>query len=117
MTSFLIQLLDRLRQLGSRDTDQGCVESGQNLGAFEDGSSTPRNQLIIKLSQQVTTLDIENQELRQELEKTKRLLQKFELKERGIRRKSRTKHERQELCVKMTSLELNSSTSKLELHG
>ena len=83
----------------------------------EDPAFTPRNKLVIQLSQQVTTLDVENQELKQELEKTKRLLKKFELKKQacGIRTsiKSQTKHE--QWCVSMASLELGGSASNVEL--
>ena len=90
------------------------TEESQNAGPSDELSSTPRNQLVIQLSQQVTTLDVENQELKQELEAMKQLLQKFEVKERRVRTKSRTK--REEVCVNMASLHLNSS-SKVELHG
>lgn len=104
-------LEDRLRLQTTEESKNDCV------GPDEDPSCTPRNQLIIQLSQQITTLDVENEELRQELDKTKRLLQKFELKERGIRSKSRTKRERQELCVNVARFDFASSTSKVELHG
>ncbi len=90
------------------------IETSQNSVSVDESSCTPRNQLIIQLSQQVT-LDVENQELKQELETTKRLLQKLELKERRIRTKSKTK--REELCVNMAGLNLTTSTSKVELHG
>ena len=90
---------------------EGCQNSGQD----EEPSSTPRNQLVIQLSQQVTMLDVENHELKRELETTKRLLQKYESKEQGVRSKSRTKCEK--LCVNVASLHLSNSTSKVELLG
>ena len=109
-------ILDRL---GIQATDENgrktLSETSQNSESVDELFCTPRNQLIIQLSQQLTTLDVESQELKQELETTKRLLQKLELKERGIRRKSRTK--REELCVNMAGLNLTTSTSKVELHG
>ena len=89
------------------------TEGSQNSGQGDNPCSTPRNQLVIQLSQQVTTLDVENQELKRELETTKRLLQKFESK--GVRSKSRTKCEK--LCVNVASLHSRSSTSKVELLG
>jgi predicted RNase H-like nuclease (RuvC/YqgF family) len=91
------------------------TEESQNAGPSDELSSTPRNQLVIQLSQQVTTLDVENQELKQELEAMKQLLQKFEMKERRVKTKSRTKCNTS-VCVNMASLHLNSS-SKVELHG
>ena len=109
-------ILDRLRIRATEENGRKTLsETSQNSESVDESSCTPRNQLIIQLSQQVTTLDVENQELKQELETTKRLLQKLELKERGIRTKSRTK--REELCVNMAGLNLTTSTSKVELHG
>ena len=90
------------------------TEGSQNFGQDDEPSSTPRNQLVIQLSQQVTMLDVENQELTRELETTKRLLQKFESKQE-VRSKSRTKCEK--LCVNVASLHLSNSTSKVELLG
>ena len=114
---FLFIILDRLRQQITENSDDGRGETRPNLGPDEDPSYTPRNQLIIQLSQQVTTLDVENQKLKEELEKTKRLLKKFELKEQGIRTKSRATHERPQLCINMANLDLGHSTSTVELHG
>ncbi len=85
-------ILDRLRiQATDQNGRKTLSETSQNSESVDESSCTPRNQLIIQLSQQVTTLDVENQELKQELET--RLLQKLELKELGIGTKSRTKRE------------------------
>ena len=118
MSAFSSVILDRLRQQKTENSDNGRGQARPNSAPDEDPSCTPRNQLVIQLSQQVTTLDVENQELREELEKTKRLLQKFGAKERGISRtKSRATHELPQLCVNMASLDLGNSKSKVELQG
>ena len=107
---------DRLRRQTTGNSNERSAETRPS-DSDEDISCTPRYQLVIQLSQQVTTLDVENQELRQELDKTKRLLQKLQPKERTIRTRSRTTHERQQLCVNMTGLDVGSSQSKVELRG
>ena len=87
----------------------------------EDGS---RSKLIVQLSEQVTLLDVKNQQLEQELEKAKTLISKFKLKRRTREVSTKTpqkhpqqRHARQELCVNIASLDIGSSSSEVELFG
>ena len=60
-------ILDRLRiQATDENGRKTLSETSQNSESVDESSCTPRNQVIIQLSQQVTTLDVENQELKQE---------------------------------------------------
>ena len=104
-----------------------CLQLPQNQGFspkenVEDGS---RSKLIVQLSEQVTLLDVKNQQLEQQLEKAKTLISKFKLKRRTRevsctktpQKHPQQKHARQELCVNIASLDIGSSSSEVELFG
>ncbi|XP_046839187.1 uncharacterized protein LOC124433458 [Xenia sp. Carnegie-2017] len=105
--SKLKECFDQERADGMNRPEKSSVSSDRYP---DDTPNSPRNELILHLSQQVSSLDCENRQLRQELEQLK-----GPLKEGTARNTSRTNH--QQLHVfKLAGLDgLNSSKSRRQM--
>lgn len=104
---FHSECFDQERADGMNRPEKSSISSDRYP---DDTSSSPRNELILHLSQQVSSLDCENRQLRQELEQLKGPL------EEGTARNTSTTNHQQLHVFKLAGLDgLNSSKSKRQM--
>ena len=96
--------------LGRLQLTEGCSNSFGSEKTDEGDENEARSKIIVQLSEQVTTLDVENQKLSEELDKAHILLDKLNFQTRSTSKPA----QQQQLCI--TSL-AGKSNSQLELSG